>query len=143
MPIAIHTITLCPGVRPEDFEQFMNDELLHRRKTVVNKDGMVAVAHTLARSNRTTTNKSGRAHLARRSTCEKRASPSSSNNLRPMSGCPEGATEGRLRHAHGYTVTPRSWPGRARARSQTPRWARRARRGTGRLLTLIRYPRGS
>ena len=51
MPIGIHTITLGPGVRPEDFEQFMTDEFLPVAKTVVDKRiGMVGVAHTLARS---------------------------------------------------------------------------------------------
>jgi hypothetical protein len=49
MPIGIHTITLRPGVRPEDFERFMTDEFLPAARTVVDKRiGMVAVAHTLA-----------------------------------------------------------------------------------------------
>lgn len=51
MPIGIHTITLGPGVKPEDFEQFMTDELLPAAKTVIDmRIGMVDVAHTLARS---------------------------------------------------------------------------------------------
>ena len=50
MPVGIHTITLAPGVSPEEFERFMAEELLPAARTVVDiRMGMHPVDHTLVR----------------------------------------------------------------------------------------------